>query len=589
MNMEDEFLIEIREDFLAEAQEMIEKAETCFLDFEKNSTDSTIIEEILRLFHSLKGSSFAVGFNDLANFSHKAEDYIIAIRDKVIPINDDANDTLLLSSDIIKNALNLLQSNEDDSGCYADGLAKIESAYGSKPEVKEEVVNDSSSTDEISDEEALALLKEMEAPTNDNKVESPTPVIEKLKNEITETATKAVPVKKVKKKTEESIKIGLSKIDTILDSFGEQLIWQKKLSFLFDDGMDKNRDEILTTIANLDKITLDLQQTAVTLRMVDLKTTFGRLERVVRETSKSLDKKVNFVKIGEDSELDKNIVDSLIDPLTHMVRNAMDHGLESNEERLKIGKPEVGVVQLKAYRQGGFFYIEISDDGKGLDKEVILNKAIEKGLVGPHEKLTDNQIYNILFRNGFSTKAQATDVSGRGVGMDVVKQMFENLKGTCEIQSQLGTGSTFKIRLPLALAMFQGVVLSVENKQFIMPNSDYLETGEVSLDKIYELNSREKVIEYKDEVMPVISLRETFKLNKNEKQDKCLGAVIPCDDRNYLMLFDDLISQERIVLKKLMPNVEKINGIVGGTILGDGKVALVLEMKEIINNHKRAG
>ncbi|MCB9060450.1 MAG: chemotaxis protein CheA [Halobacteriovoraceae bacterium] len=588
IDSDDDFLNEIRNDFLAEAGDMVEQAEECFIGFEKNPNDTENMEHILRLFHSLKGSSFAVSFDNLANFSHKAEDFIIAIKNKEIQPNEQAVDTLLFCNDIIAKGIKTLKSGKDDSSVYEEALARLQQfSDNNELHIVKEVLPQPKKEDnrfdktEMSDEDALRLIKEMQGESSQKEEEKKTQKIQEK-----ESLKDVQKSNDSQKDVDNSIKVGMDKIDNLLDSLGEQIIWQKKMSYLLKGDVEKNKEEIFSVVHNLEKITYELQQNSMSLRMINLQTTFRRLERVARETSKNLSKKINFVKEGENNELDKTIVDSLINPLTHMIRNAIDHGLEENKDRLSIGKPEEGLVKLKAFRQGGFFFIEITDDGKGLDKEAIYQKAISKGIISKNDELNEGQIFNLIFTNGFSTKEVATDVSGRGVGMDVVKQMFHTLKGSCEIRSEKGKGTTFSVKLPLALAMFQGIILKVSDKQFIMPNSDFRETGEVRISEIQETNKSKQVIKYKNTVMPVISLREKFKLGTYNGEQRCLGAVVPFENKEYILLFDDLISQERIVLKKLLPNVESINGIVGGTILGDGNVALVLETREIIENYK---
>ncbi|OUR95439.1 hypothetical protein A9Q84_16535 [Halobacteriovorax marinus] len=618
----DDFLIEIRQDFIEEARDMIEEAEGCFLSYEKDPNNSKTMDEILRLFHSLKGSSSAVKFDRLGEFCHHAEDFIIKIRDGVIAKDQKVADTLLLFSDTIKKALIAL-THGNEEGVYDEGFRAIAYYEGDETvtyegtvksekfedviedleefinEVEEDIETTIKKDSSISDEEALQLLADMDPDfysktetEKNNKKESLLQIesIVEVKEETTEASIEVNKVTTSSSNKNESIKVNLDKIDSLLDYFGEQVIWQKKLSYLIDDGIEKNIEEIKTTSANLDKITLDLQQTAITLRMISLKQIFGRLERVARETSKKVSKNIVFIKTGEASELDKTIADCLVDPLTHMVRNAIDHGLETNEERLRLGKTKEGKVELKAFRQGGFFYIEIIDDGRGLNKDQILVKAIEKGIAKREVSYSDEQIYNFIFTNGFSTKNVASDVSGRGVGMDVVKKMFSDLKGTCEIHSEFGKGTRFVVKLPLALAMFQGCILRIGDKQFIMPNSDYSETEKIDLSLVETINDNKKVINYKNEVLPVICLKEKFKIEGLSTNPKTqIGAIIPYENEKYMMIFDELVSQERIVLKDLMPNVKNINGIAGGTILNDGRVALVLEMKQIVEHYKNVG
>lgn len=588
-DLNDDFLEEIRQDFLIEAAEMISKAETCFMDYENDTANASTIATILRLFHSIKGSSSAVGYDGLSAFAHLAEDLIIAARDEKVLINSHLTDILLQSSDVIALGINAIKNSEDDLHFYIECGEKIKihlaAGVSSPAEIDE---NKQAAPVEKKTEVQVMVASQNTVEDNSkghlkfsNQQKDPPSGKEKDKSSQSN----------LKEEKDEGIKVSLAKIDTILDSFGEQVIMQKRLGHLIRHGIEENKDEINKLTRMIDKNTNDLQQTVVTLRMVNLSTTFKRMQRVIRESAKLIGKKIEFIKVGENSELDKNIADALVDPLTHMVRNSVDHGLEMPQDRIAAGKDEVGKVELHAYRRGGYFYIQVKDDGKGLNKEMIVNKAIEKGLISRKDNLSDREIYNLIFMNGFSTKEVTTSLSGRGVGMDVVKQMISNLKGTCEIDSEIGRGTTFTIRLPLTLAMFQGIVVRLDQQNFIIPSSDFKETGNVDLSRLKKTTTGKMVIDYKNKILPAISLNNKFQITRtqsNQQTKDCLGAIIPYENQEYLVLFDDLISQERIVFKKLLPNVENIPGISGGAILGDGKVVLILEMNEIVSNYKTA-
>jgi two-component system, chemotaxis family, sensor kinase CheA len=422
----------------------------------------------------------------------------------------------------------------------------------------------------------------------------------KAKQSDIETALdKQASLKAKTKKPEEYIRINLNKIDNLLDYFGEQLILQSTLEFAKNNVVE-NEDLILKTITQLNKITYDLQQNAISLRMLSVKNVFGKMERIVRDTSRNLNKKIEFIVSGENHELDKTIVDSIVDPLTHMVRNAVDHGIEAtSEERIKAGKPEYGRVWLNAYHKGGFFNIEIKDDGKGLDKNRILEKAIKNGLIKPNHNLKDEEIYNLIFESGFSTKEKATEVSGRGVGMDVVKHSVNKLKGTCSLSSNPGKGSTFLIKLPLTLAIFNGMIIEENSEVFIFPNSDIEEAIVVKKDQIRELNNHEKIFKFNDEVISAvklssimpIGLKNRFKKpqeNDNTAKTNYSALITSHKGRRYAILVDELMSQQRIVLKNLGKEIENLPGVAGGTILGNGKVALILETSGLLNSYRKA-
>ena len=392
--------------------------------------------------------------------------------------------------------------------------------------------------------------------------------------------------KKSGKKKEEYIRISLDKIDEMVNYFGEQVILQSTLEYAKED-LEANADLIRRTISQLSKITYDLQQTAISLRMVSIKTLFSKLERIVRDGSKSLGKEIEFVKYGDDCELDKNIMESIIDPLTHMVRNSVDHGIELPDDRAMSEKPRQGKVEMKAYPRGGFFYIEINDDGKGLDRDKIIEKAIAKKLIPVNHGLPDSEIYNLIFMSGFSTKENATELSGRGVGMDVVKTAIESLKGTCTIHSTPGQGTSFVIRLPQSLAIFNGMIVRINQNRYVLPNSDVLEIIPYIESQSRLLENR-RIMDFKGEVIQLIDMVSTFKVMKNEnilsENEEPTVLVVAHNQKKYGLVVNELFSQQRVVHKNIGVEVKKVKGISGGTILGDGKVALIIAPGELIAN-----
>ncbi len=561
MNENDDFLEELKQGFIEEAFDLLEKAGAGFLNLEKDPGNDDILAEIFRLFHNIKGSAKAVGFSALSDFAHKAEDLLVSVREKNTPFNPQINDTLLACNDGLIEGLELLKTSQETSHIFDPILKQIEAAMnGELNDNSSEKIDDSSPKTK-----AKPAAKKKAKPSESQGTPAPT--------------------------VDETIKLPIQRISTLLDHFGEQVILQSKLSHLMSGQVSQDRDEINATLRQLEKITNDLQQTVISLRMVNLTTVFNRMERTVRDIARQSGKQVEFIRVGEASELDKIIVDSLTDPLTHMVRNAVDHGLETTEERDKTDKPKKGSVTLKAYRQAGFFYIEVEDDGRGLDRSKLIKKAEEKGLISEGDELTDNEAFQLIFHSGFSTKDKVSDVSGRGVGMDVVREMFNRLKGTCEIESQLGKGSRFIIRLPLTLALFNGTLIGLGHQKFIIPNSDYYETVALTPDEVQGANKGQEITNIKGRVMSVIPLIQAlgFKASSEDKGKDKIAAIARHDNREYAILFDELLSQEKIVLKKLGPEAAGVPGVSGGTILGDGSVALVLELKELIEKYQQAG
>jgi two-component system chemotaxis sensor kinase CheA len=367
----------------------------------------------------------------------------------------------------------------------------------------------------------------------------------------------------------------------LLNSFGEQVLLNSRLGHLLSD-IDNNKTEILATYDQVNKIVSELHQSILSLRTLKLEGIFNRLERVARETSKAVGKKIEFIKVGSDLELDKSIVDSLIDPLTHMVRNSIDHGVEKTIDREKLGKNIVGKVTLNAYKQGNSFFIQIIDGGKGLNRHNILSKAIEKGIAKPDRKYLDTEIFNFIFANGFSTKDSASEVSGRGVGMDVVNTMISDLKGSCEIKSTLGEGTTFTIRLPMSLAMFNGSIVHIGKHSCVVPNSDFIETGRY--ENIESQQSSERLIKFKNRIVRAIDLSEELNIPMAIEGNDSMAIITKYKSEEYAFLISKMIRQEKIVLKKLDDDLKNVGGVSGGGILSDGQIALVLDLNLIIEN-----
>lgn len=388
---------------------------------------------------------------------------------------------------------------------------------------------------------------------------------------------------------EEMLKIPLKKIDYLLNLFGEQIILQATLDWAADSNHPDKDELTRKSMTSMRKITQDLQYTMVTLRMVPVTGLFQRMDRVIRDISKFTGKKINFIKSGEGVDLDRNIVDALIDPMTHMVRNAVDHGIEDAEKREEFGKDVVGTVSLTAKRLGGFIEIKLQDDGKGLDKDKIIKKALQLEMFSEEElgTMSEAKIYDLIFAGGFSTVDKATEISGRGVGMDVVRQQIASLKGSCSISTSKGEGTTFTLRLPMSMAMFNGTVIKIHHDRYVIPNSDFTEV--ISFKSNPHTNDSE-LITIKDRLFNLIDLRYRLVDEEDRPADwedvihkeGCIAIIVYHENKPYALLVSDIVSQEQIVLKDLGPQGKQIKEATGGTILGDGRVALVLDVVKII-------
>lgn len=380
-----------------------------------------------------------------------------------------------------------------------------------------------------------------------------------------------------------SIRVGIEKVDALVNMVGELVITQSMLSQIGEDFDMSRLPKLMEGLAQLEQHTRELQENVMRIRMLPISFAFSRFPRLVRDLGRQLAKKVDLRLLGETTELDKTVLEKIGDPLTHLVRNAMDHGLEGPEERLARGKSETGTVTLNAYHQGGNIVIEISDDGRGLNYEKILDKARSRGLVGDADVLSREQIADLIFQPGFSTADVVSDVSGRGVGMDVVRRNIQELNGSIEIQSEPGKGSVFRIRLPLTLAILDGQLVRVGQELFIMPLVSIIESTQVDVDLVNHVAGGCEVFRLRDEYIPIVRLHEIFHIKPSSHDIKdCLLVVLETGDGKVGLVVDDLLAQQQVVIKSLETNYRRVEGVSGATILGDGTVSLILDIGGIV-------
>ncbi len=543
----DDFLKELQETFLLESQDLLANVESLFLQLEKNSTDLEVYNQLSRLAHNFKGSGKAVGFDHISHFSHQLENLLLACKSQAVVPTPAVINLLFRSVDALKLDLENLRAGGPIAD-YAHLLGEIELA-----------------------------LKNEHAPA--------APLIaENLNFEPPHAAVANAGAHPKKTVVAEYLRIPAARIEALIDAFGEQVILQSSLDQSKND-LQKNEDLVMKTISQLSKLTYDLQQTAMSLRMVGLNLLFSKLERAARDAAQSLEKPISFVTKGNEQELDKTIVDSLSDALTHMVRNAVDHGIETREERLAAGKDPEGQITLEAYRAGGSFVIEVRDDGRGMDPEKILAKAIRSGIVKENAKLSKKDIFDLIFENGFSIKETATDISGRGVGMNVVKEKIIELKGSYEIDSKLGAGSIFRIHLPLTLAIFNGMIVRVGAEKFIIPNSDVDEVSRINVSKLKAGSGTQNLIEIRDQVYSIIDLRkELFRKPVEGRNSQVTALLVRKSRQAVALLVDEVLSIQKIVHKAVGTDVKVVRGSAGASILGDGSVCLILNISHFTPN-----
>jgi two-component system chemotaxis sensor kinase CheA len=379
-----------------------------------------------------------------------------------------------------------------------------------------------------------------------------------------------------------SIRVDISKVDKMVNMVGEIVITQAMLTQKLKDIPPQYIEKISQGIQELSRHTRDLQEAVMAVRMQPVKTIFSRMPRIVRDISRKLNKLVRIEMKGEATEIDKTVIEQLSDPLTHMIRNSLDHGVEMPDVRTANGKPAEGVINLSADNSGGRIIIEITDDGAGINRERVLQKAIEKGLFPEDVNLSPEEIDQIIFMPGFSTAEKITDVSGRGVGMDVVMRNIKELGGDIDVENRPGQGSTFLITLPLTLAILDGMVIQSGDEKYILPINNILETMQTNISEIKNVKTGEEVITVRGEFIPIIDLADIFGIEaKNKDSEKRLVVLVEAARKRFGLIVDELLGQQQVVIKNLAENSDTVEGVSGATILGDGNVSLILDVAQI--------
>lgn len=588
-----EFEKEVKQDFLVEATQLLNDAEQAFLALESDKHNMNLMNEIFRLAHNLKGTSRAVGFGDVAEFTHEWENLILKLKEKHLEVTDEIVSLLLECNDHVSGMIMTLNMDMDAKFNSVEIIEKIKAALeGKLPtansyEVVEEFKADEISMDDINLIEnfeknldiVVAVEEKSEMPVAsfipDNKVEEKVIPIQN-------TATSAKELKKEANKAvveDDSIRVSLSRVDTLNNVVGELVILQTVLN--------QHREEVqssimLKSLSQLAKLSKEIQNISMSLRMVPVKSTLQKMQRIVRDTSKALNKKVQLDLIGEETEIDKTVLEYLADPLVHIVRNAVDHGLESTEDRVKAGKSEEGRVSINAFHEGNSLVIEIRDDGKGINHEVIRAKAIEKKVISPNANLTKDELVNLIFHPGFSTKAEVSEISGRGVGMDVVKTNIEKLSGEVKVITELGKGSTFRVVLPLTMAIIEAMVTRVGDEKYVIPLAQVYESLSPTADIVEYVNGVGECLKIRGQVIPLFKISKTLQRNIKEKATADqIAIIVNNDDKSFAVLVDDILHQQQVVIKKLGTEIQNQKGFMGSSILGDGRPAFILDLIEL--------
>ena len=381
----------------------------------------------------------------------------------------------------------------------------------------------------------------------------------------------------------QTLRVATEKVDRLINLVGELIINQSMLNEVIQDFSMAKLPRLIEAVGEMERASRELQERVMAVRMLPIKHAFGRFPRLVHDLSVSCGKRVELKTSGEETELDKTVIEAIADPLTHLIRNSIDHGMETPEARRLVGKPETGLVALHAFHEGGNIVIEVSDDGRGLNREKILKKAIERGLISEGETLTDDAANNLIFHPGFSTAEKVTDVSGRGVGMDIVKQSVQGLGGSISLSTVSGAGTRFRIRLPLTMAILEGLSLSVGSEVYILPLTSIVESIRPKPGDARVIAGQSEVVLVRGEVLPILRLYQVFGAQPFVTEPtQGLLVIVENDGRKVVLLVDELIGQSQVVIKSLESNYRKVEGIAGATILGDGRVALILDIPGLI-------
>ncbi|MFT4413583.1 chemotaxis protein CheA [Fredinandcohnia humi] len=669
--------------FIEESKEHLQTCNEQLLNLEKEPGNISIVNEIFRSAHTLKGMSATMGYEDLASLTHQMENVLDGIRNQKIvvtpaildvvfqavdyleemifsiadggdgkkdvsdvvfllkKIEDGENisnletkeETTVLQSNTTKSQTNyddfeltvMQQSKEQGFSCYEinvrlreDCLLKAARVFMVFEVLEQvgEVIKSNPSVDQLEEEQfesefrVTVVSKEAEEDLQKRimKVsEVEQVIVQKLQldaiglgqeqlnvqaevaatltvDEVQDQVAKDIQSAKTPTKhggNQKTIRVNIERLDILMNLFEELVIDRGRLEQI---SRDLNHSELHETVERMSRTSGDLQNIILTMRMVPVETVFNRFPRMVRQLAKDLHKKINLQIVGAETELDRTVIDEIGDPLVHLLRNALDHGVEAPEVRLANGKPEEGTVILRAYHSGNHVFIEIEDDGAGIGREKVLQKAISKGLITSQnaESLTDSQVFDFIFSSGFSTAEKISDVSGRGVGLDVVKNTIESLGGSITIHSTKGKGSIFSIQLPLTLSIISVMLVEVQKEKYAIPLSSIIETAIVKKDDILHAHNQ-KVIDFRGKVVPLLNMKDIFDVPTHSEEDDYYSVVIvKKGEKSAGLVVDSFIGQQEVVLKSLGNYLTSVFAISGATILGDGQVALIVDCNALI-------
>lgn len=618
---------EILNDFLAESSEMLEALDQHFVKLETEPSNTELLNEIFRCMHSMKGSAGFLGFTHLVEVAHQAESLLNKLRQGEMSVSPFIIDIILEAVDAVKMLQSDIRETGEDShvethlivnklALTMDSADDLKLSIPSPRKEMTEVVSSDSlrSPEEIpssfvaaGDDSPVHPLPEhrpVEEPAMSGEtagLPEPTalsegsPGLSEVLNKMKEAASRTVQAAgslagkpSGGKEEDQTVRVETKRLDHVMNLVGELVLGRNrlmKLGFELEEQYETNPlvRELGVTLAQLNLVTSDLQLAVMKTRMIPIRKVFSRFPRLVRDLASKLGKQVRLELVGEDTEVDKSVADELSDPLVHLVRNSMDHGLETAAERHRHGKSPEGYVRLSAQQEGNSIVIRVEDNGRGLQVEKIGEKAVAKGLIeqADLDAMSHRDIMNLIFLPGFSTVEQVSDVSGRGVGMDVVRTNISRMNGSLELDSEPGQGSRVTIKLPLTVAIIQALMVEVECATFAIPLASVVEAVKVTKDEIKSVNGQ-PVLNLRERILPLLDLGEMFHIPNNRADDECYVVVVTIGEQQFGIVVDRLRAQEEVVIKSLGEFLANVKAVAGATITGDGKVVLILDMADLV-------
>jgi two-component system chemotaxis sensor kinase CheA len=600
---------EILTDFISESREHLENADLKIMSLETDPGNQESMNAIFRAFHSIKGVAAFLGLEGIRTLSHEVETLLDKVRSGTIKASGGMVDLWLESVDAMRKILSALAAPSDNKVTAQDAviwnalLAQVRKAVaGNPPAAHKQAVSGSGlgsnaglklgeilvQSGAVTSDELRDTLSAQENGGNPGRLgeilvkegkASPQVVTQALRSQNSQKPPEDNPAGggSGSLAVKETVKVEAERLDRLLDAIGE-LVIAESMIVQSPELRGKVSPTMLQRLAHLDKITRGLQEMGTSLRMVPIRPVFQKMARLVRDLSKKQGKAIEFVTNGDQTELDKTVVEKIGDPLVHMVRNAIDHGIETDpQDRIRSGKPAIATVQLSAFQKGGNICIKLQDDGRGLNREAILAKARENGLIKSDAVLEDRDVWQLIFEPGFSTAKEVTETSGRGVGMDVVKRNVEELRGRIEIQSHLGVGTTFSIWLPLTLAIIDGMIVRLGGDRFIFPTLSILRIVPLVEEEIYSVVGKGEMLKLQDEMIPLIRLHQLYPGFESAGWAR-LAVIVESEGKKVGIPVNELLGQQQIVIKALGESFKNIPGLTGGAILSDGNVGMILDV-----------